>query len=201
MTVIKRRPLTKDELKVYCDAIEKYIEKNMEETMGENYIMLNGKRIDLTDEQIEKLGLKEKNDVFERKIGRGYCCFNSYGEISDVLDTDSSIDQKLYEVGNYCTDKKLIEQRALHETLSRLLWRFSMQNDGDKIDWSNRSRKKYLITYDCRTEKFEVDSIFSATYGCNLKYHLEYFYSVERARRAIDEIIVPFMKEHPEFVW
>ena len=28
-----------------------------------------------------------------------------------------------------------------------------------------------------------------------------YFYSREIAGKAIDEIIKPFMKEHPEFVW
>ena len=34
--------------------------------MNENYIMLNGKRVDLTEEQLEKLGLKvEKKDCFK----------------------------------------------------------------------------------------------------------------------------------------
>ena len=35
--------------------------------MNENYIMLNGKRIDLTAEQIETLVGKKKKDPFERR--------------------------------------------------------------------------------------------------------------------------------------
>ncbi len=201
MCVIKRRPLTKDELKAYSDAIEKYIEKNMEEKMSENYIMLNGKRVDLTEEQLEKLGLKvEKENCFNRANSiKGYNCINALGELSWSLDYGNEIDNKLYQVANYCTDKALMQQRALHETLSRLLWRFSMQNDGDKIKWINSSRK-YFITYDYHAEEFRVD-YYQTPHGCTLKPATEYFYSVQIAKRAIEEVVIPFMKEHPEFVW
>lgn len=172
--------------------------------MSKNYIMLNGKRVDLTEEQLEKIGLKvekECKDYFDR-IGRdkNYYFINAIGKISCTMDGYGDLGDKTYKIGNYCTDKSIMEQRALHETLDRLLWRFSMQNDGDKIDWSNRSIKKYFIAYDYRTKKFVPDYIYSS-YGSSIKYHVEYFYSAEVTQRAIDEIVLPFMKEHPEFVW
>ena len=93
-----------------------------------------------------------------------------------------------------------MEQRALHETLSRLLWRFSMQHDGDKIDWNNYSRYKHFIVYDYLDKKFKIDFI-NTMHGCTLKSSAVYFDTSKIAHRAIDEIVLPFMKEHPGFVW
>lgn len=161
--------------------------------MSENYIMLNGKRIELTDEQIEKLGLKtEKKDCFSRQPRYYYILED--GVVIDRADNRDRIDNRCYDVGNYCTDEAFMQQRALHETLNRLLWRFSMQNDGDKIDWSKETTK-YYIYFQSTNNKFYID------YTCCLKQLDIYFKSRESAQRAIDEIIKPFMKEHPDFIW
>ena len=166
--------------------------------MSENYIMLNGKRVDLTEEQIEKLGLKVKTNCFERvKEGEIYYRIYEGVGIEFVENHNGILDNERYNAANYCTDKELMQQRALHETLSRLLWRFSMQNDGDKINWNSADRKYFFITYDYRHEEFRIDYLF----GDSLKSFTQYFYSVDIAKRAIKEIIIPFMEEHPEFVW
>ena len=168
--------------------------------MSENYIMLNGKRIDLTEEQIEKLGLKIDKDYFERKHNQLFYFIGQYGTVKAEYDSNASeMDSLRHSVANYCTDKSLMEQRALHETLSRLLWRFSMQNNGDKINWDNSSRK-YFISYDYHKKEFHAD-YYQTPYGCTLKSAMQYFHSVEATQRAIEEIVIPFMKEHPEFVW
>lgn len=164
--------------------------------MTENYIMLNGKRVDLTDEQIKKLGLKTKSDCFEREVDGLYYFISGTGEIITTDDIRHKSDEALYSVANYCTDHSLIKQRALHEILSRLLWRFSMQNNMDKIDWGNVNSSKYYIYYKHNEYSCNIDR--------NTTFQNEgsvYFYSREIANRAINEIILPFMKEHPEFVW
>ena len=165
--------------------------------MSENYIMLNGKRVDLTDEQLEKLGLKiEKKDYFKRaKFLEHYCAMDMSGRVVYVREDNAETDKSRHKIANYCTDKSLMEQRALHETLSRLLWRFSMQNDGDKIDWDDDEQWKYYIYYDHK------DNTYNASYCCMEKHSTCYFYSQAIAKKAIDEIILPFMKEHPEFIW
>lgn len=164
--------------------------------MNENYIMLNGKRVDLTEEQIEKLGLKveKKEDCFKR--ANKYYFISNAGNVLCENDFEHWMGIDRYEIANYCTDKTLMEQRALHETLSRLLWRFSMQNDGDKIDWKDRISDKYFIYFDHESDYFDIDTC------CIFQYtECPYFHNKEIAQRAIDEIILPFMEEHPEFVW
>lgn len=162
----------------------------------ENYLMLNGKRVDLTDEQIEKLGLKiEKEDCFKR-LGDIYFRIMDTGNIEWVQDHFKPWDDERYKIANYCTDKSLMQQRAYHETLNRLLWRFSMQNDGDKIDWEDVNQAKYfIVAEDNSNETFSIQHIVM------LKSQDIYIYSEAIAKRAIGEIIFPFIYEHPDFVW
>ena len=163
-----------------------------------NYLMLNGKRIDLTEEQIKTLGFEVKKDYFER--GGRYFYITAQGNVTNDFDTNVCLTSACrYKVGNYCTDRKIMEQRALHETLDRLLWRFSMQNDGDKIDWNNYFIDECVFAIDIHSGE---PSIMACPKRNKVKYiNNIYFYTKEIAQRAIDEIIKPFMKEHPEFVW
>lgn len=158
----------------------------------ENYIVINGKKAELTKEQLEKLGINVNNDPFERRNDKPYYFVNCDGCVYG--DTNLEDFDYFYNVANYCTDKNLMEQRAMHETLSRLLWRFSMQNGGDEIDWNDIERK-YYIFFNNLNNKFDVG------FNDNHKSFNTYFVSLDTAERAIDEIIKPFMKEHPDFVW
>lgn len=165
----------------------------------ENYIMLNGKRVDLTDEQLKALGLYEepKKSPFERvEIRKTYYNISTAGDVVSSYESNDDYDNGRYKTANYCTDKELLKQRALHETLNRLLWRFSMQNDGDKIDWETGKFDKWLVYYEKNSSSFKIaDNCHQQTEGTI------YFHTKEIAYRAIDEIILPFMEEHPEFVW
>lgn len=164
--------------------------------MARGYLEIDGKRIELTDKQVEQLLKdKEESDLFKRKNEKKYHYIDSMGEVLNSIDNEYGVDNKRYKVANYCTDKELMKQRALHETLDRLLWRFSMENDGDKINWSGSEKNKYMIYYDTYHSKFEVNS------NATNHYSFVYFYTKEIAKRAINEIIIPFMEEHPEFVW
>lgn len=168
--------------------------------MDENYLMLNGQRVLLTEEQIEKikseLKIEEKNCFTRANKNDNYFYIGADGIVYKDVDIGSTDDDKCYKIANYCTDKKLLEQRALHETLNRLLWRFSMQNDGDKIDWKDDENDAHKIIYNYEDEDYEI---------CNNSYKRDlssaYFHKREIAKKAIKEIIEPFIKEHPEFTW
>lgn len=164
----------------------------------EHYIMIDGKRIDLTEEQIKILGLEteEKEDYFQRVGCNNYYYIKDNGKVIISFDKNHMADITRHEVGNYCTDVELLKQRALHETLNRLLWRFSMQNDGDKIDWSNEKQRKFTIYYNSCTGNLLISRNYTYQHESGA-----YFYTEEIAQRAIDEIILPFVKEHPEFMW
>ena len=106
------------------------------------------------------------------------------------------VTEKRHNIANYCTDKDLMHQRALHENLNRLLWRYSMQHQGDKIDWSNDLQNKYKIYYNKFHDCYEVE--------INQQWATEetiYFISNTVANAAVREVIKPFINEHPDFKW
>ena len=156
----------------------------------ENYLMLNGKRIDLTAEQIETLVGKKEKDPFERAGDKEAYYFTSWdGRIIATDERFTIDDDRCYAIANYCTDKELMEQRALHETLNRLLWRYSMQHGG------RDTRTIYFIYFNANGDfwvDFSGDSKIEGT---------AYFATMETAKAAIEEIVKPFMEQHPEFRW
>lgn len=171
----------------------------------ENYIMLDGEMI-LLDEQkaaILRLGRsigpekveEEKKGPFEKVNSNStYFYINDYGILEEDYDTYPE-DEYRREVANYCTDKGLMIQRALHETLNRLLWRFSMENGEGENLW------------DCCNTHYEIYwsyDLASFNICCNATTKSPgsvYFPTKELANKAIDEIIIPFIEEHPEFVY
>ena len=160
------------------------------------YLEIDGKRTKLTDEQLKALGLYEepKANPFERtQQNQQFYYIDFVGKVEDVKYCNKNVSDKLLDVANYCTDKSLMQQRALHETLNRLLWRFSMENNGDKIRQYDRC---YYIFYR------KGNKSFGTTFDTNcLNEGTIYFYSEEIAQKAIDDIVLPFMKYHPEFIW
>lgn len=171
----------------------------------ENYIMFKGVRIPIADEQIEELAhcdtislSMKKIDPFKRIQNTSYYAISSGGQVLMTEDIGYQRDNLHYSIGNYCRDEQILQQRALHETLSRLLWRFSMENGEDKNPWDGDSWH-YAIYSTYSTD----DEIEFCTYCA--KYNefqgVVYFPSTEIAKQAISEIVMPFIKEHPDFVW
>ena len=152
----------------------------------ENYLVINGKRVDLTEEQIEKLGLEiEKKSPFDR--GNEYYFINTGGDIIWEVDGDTLGDKTNFLAANYCTDYDIMTSRAKEEVLSRLLWRFSMENGGSKIDWSDNEQLKYRIYKDTDIDVWLITR--NTHYNTLGAVH---FINPEIAQRAIDEIVKPF---------
>lgn len=159
-----------------------------------NYIMIDDVKIPLTDEQVEMIN--KNRSPFQRLNNHdSYYYITDVGECWIINDTLDNMDDKRYEVGNYCSDKKLMSQRALHETLSRLLWRFSIQNGEGENPWDNNNCH-YYIYFSVLRRNFEIG-------GSKLMKNegVIYFRTEDLAKIAIEEIVKPFLKEHPDFVW
>lgn len=157
----------------------------------ENYIVINGKRIDLTKEQIEKLELdvKKKSDFNKVEQWGAFYSICSTGTIK-VMTEDNYVGCKLlHYVGNYCTNENLMIERAKEEVLSRLLWRFSMENGGNEIDWTDFTQYKYFIYQDKTTGKWHITG---RTYAKAISEI--HFINREIAQKALDEIVIPFYK-------
>lgn len=168
----------------------------------ENYIVLNGKKAELTEEQLKALGIEiEKKDPFARKYGAGtYHWIASDGTVMTTIDFGDKdmADSKRFNVANYCADKHLIEQQALHETLNRLLWRAGIRAGELENEWDCNNAHWYIYKNIYNAGKNEL-SVSSVVYFRDL--NIAYFPTKESAKNAIETIVKPFIAEHPEFAW
>lgn len=151
----------------------------------ENYICINGKKAELTEEQMRALGIEPpKRSPFDRVVDGKYYFINTHGVVYPTKDCLSIADTSLFGKANYCTDEAIMKQRAMWETLSRLLWRFSEQNGGGGMfGIANKGNGNF-----CPIKE-------------NYRYLDPTFKTADIANRAITEIIKPFMAKHPDFVW
>lgn len=164
--------------------------------MSENYIVINGKKSDLTNEQMELLGIKVRKNPFERvSKNESYYNISDKAHVACYTDVEDEVDQGLYNAVNYFNDLQFANQVALHQLLYRKLLKFAYDNrcedtkewDGNNIHWTIG----YSVDY---KTFFMYSKALHKTQGV-------YFSSKEGTQRAIKEVVEPFMKEHPEFVW
>ena len=159
-----------------------------------NYICINGNKTELTEEQLKQLGIElPKANPFERaKYRSKYYCIDPYGCVTNTTEANDQLDRKAFSVANYCTDKSIMEQRALHETLNRLLWRYSMEHKA--------SKDEQKINGICI--KYSGEYIGWHVYHCGYQYNISgvvYFDNERIAHNAIEEIVKPFLASPPEF--
>lgn len=180
--------------------VQREPETRVEEAKEErsvNKIIIDGKEYELSDDLAEKIkaevALQEiarqvSENPFERKRA-DYYYIESTGNVCVIFDIGNSVsDDGRFRSGNYCRDLGLMEQRALHETLNRLLWRYSEGRGGGE------KRGGYFI-YRSNMEDMRVGHCTYATCGD------VYFRKKEVAEAAIEEVVKPFLAAHPEFEW
>lgn len=163
---------------------------------NENYIMLNGKKIPLTDEQIKLIqsDVPEKSPFDRADEGELYWYIGADSNVYCDNEVESPVDYNRFKLANYCTDENIMKQHALHMNLNNLLWRYSMTHGGDNIDWYDDSEIKYVILYEAKAVEFRCDA-----YSVSKYFGAVPFASEETAKAAIEEIVKPFIAEHPDF--
>lgn len=160
----------------------------------ENYIMISGKKLPLTPEQVAALTAElVKDDPFERRRNEEYYYIEYSGIATRCTDAYCSFDNDCYAVANYCRDEEKMKQRALHEILDRLLWRYSEQHGGDP-EWDGHNMH-WVIYRDNGAEVWRVECWSTD------KYSGPHFCSGDVAEAAIRDVVEPFCAAHPEFVW
>lgn len=161
----------------------------------DNYIVINGKKAELTEEQLEKLGIKvEKKNPFDRvEEGNHYWQIDTQSEAYDLRDDRDDFDDLMFKISNYFNNKNFANQVALHEQLNRKLLKFAYDHKA-VADWEDGC-PKYNIVYDEKTKDFSINSkVWCKSFDvCFASYFV--------ASKALNEVVKPFMKEHPDFVW
>ena len=160
--------------------------------MSKNYAVINGKKMELTDEQIKALGFEVRKPLFARvDDGGAYYFINCYGDI----DADSREDDKLFDNVNYFNDEYFANQVALHQLLYRKLLKYAYDNEFEDKEWNGTNMHAYIIynftrqDYDIRWTRNEKEP------------GTVYFKTPTRATAALNEVVMPFVKEHHDFVW
>ena len=164
--------------------------------MNDNYAVINGKKIELTEKQIKALGFEARKNPFERVAnGNVYYRVTEYGNIDEFIERSDLTDSNLYSNVNYFNDDSVAQQVALHQLLYRKLLKFAYDNEFEDEEWDETKMHAYIIynftrkDYDIRWTRSEKEP------------GTVYFKTPTRATAALNEVVMPFVKEHPEFVW
>lgn len=165
--------------------------------MKEIKLTVDGKEVQLTNEQLRMLGIEVENkkNPFERvNYNEAYYFVKKDGSVSSYTNANDGIDRMLYDATNYFNDEDFAKQVALHQLLYRKLLKFAYDNECEDVEWNPRHAHWYIY-YDIDSDKFDTAA------NAMWKQQGVYFSTSRGAERAIEEVIKPFMKEHPEFVW
>ena len=163
--------------------------------MSDNYAVINGKRIELTDEQVKALGIERKNPFERVAKAKIYYYIDSFNEVHGYSDDMDQCDDMSFECANYFNDETFANQVALHQLLYRKLLKFAYDNGLEDDQTWNKINCHYYIGYNINDGRFYADVTAS------FKHNDVWFSSRDSANRAIKEVVEPFMKEHPEFIW
>lgn len=162
----------------------------------DNYIVINGKKSELTEEQLKQLGVKvEEETPFTRKIGETYYSVSAGNRLLRDTDDDTFMETELYEVVNYFNNEDFAKQVALHQLLYRKLLKYAYENDAICDMIMSVDKPKYYIAQN------PASHIFTVLVQYLTKCTDVYFSKEKVAHGAISEVVIPFMKEHPDFVW
>lgn len=168
----------------------------------DNYIVLNGKKAELTEEQLKKLGIrteketeKKRNNPFNSELEDedSYFLIADDGVYTDCY--DPLIDKHRLDNVNSFNDKDFANQVYLHELLNRKLLKYAYDNEAEDAEWDSKTLHYYIL-FDSEDCFFTVVHGGTRTRSQNI-----YFSKKSVAEHAINDVIEPFMEQHPDFVW
>ena len=164
--------------------------------MKEVKLTIDGEEVQLTYEQLRMLGIIEKEKrPFERTYyGCSYFCISSFGDVDSYCDYNDCTADAYFKAVNYFSTQPFANQVALHQLLYRKLLKFSYENKCADVEWNGRNNH-WCIYYNPDDLKYCVAGFVSH------KFDSVWFSSEDAAERAIEEVVKPFVKEHPKFVW
>lgn len=112
------------------------------------------------------------------------------------VECNDNFDNATLEAEYYFNDRELAKQFALHQLLRFELLNYAYENGALANDWTDPNSVKYFISKHTGDNTFYVDSAYALKYS-----FVVYFTSEKVTEHAFEDVVKPFMKEHPEFVW
>lgn len=144
--------------------------------------------------KIESICIKSSDGIFDRhSYGTHYHYITDTGRIGDTIETGSKYDEDFYNAANYCTDYMTLYDRSLVELLTRRIWRWG-ESKGALIDPKADSGLRCWAIDWCEKGPYVALHI-GRTPGAI------YFTSEDYAKEALNEVVIPFIANNPDFCW
>mgnify|MGYP007043621177 FL=1 len=161
--------------------------------MKEIKLTIDGKEVQLTDKQLRVLGIERRENPFGRtsNLCGEYFYTDAFGCVGVGSEEYSDVWRQLWNAANYFNDKAFAKRVALRQLLDRKLLKYAYDNGYEATEESNQ----YYVNYCPSTKSYTVQI------DCGFRAFCTHFSSYKATERAIEEIVKPFVKEHPEFVW
>lgn len=172
----------------------------------DNYVMINGTKYEI-DDSSKMLNIKKllgiANPFACRDEDTSYWLIGIDGDACSEVDIHESGDDSIYNNCNYFSSEKAAEQVALHQLLYRKLLRYAYDNDViDRQDWNGTNRHYFIVKCsDATNVPRNRRGEYMPSYDIAHATDTVYFATEDAAQCAINEIVMPFIKNHPEFIW
>lgn len=179
--------------------------KESNDTNMENYIMINGTKIELTEEQIKQISdiantctseckNENKNPFNDRpKVNDSFYYITSDGV---RLDDDDDYNANMITAANSFNDEDFANQIYLHELLNRKLMKYAYDSGAEDVACDDYNDHFYIYL-DCHVP----NKLTIGRNTCHKNQGTVYFSNPKIAAQAIENVVKPFMKLNPDFVW
>ena len=137
-------------------------------------------------EDSEKLNKNPFDRVNNNEL---YYLLSSGDIVTEIIEENETFDDKQYGCSNYFNDKDFAKQVMLHQFLYRKLLKFKFEKDNPI------TRDRYFYISKDKSLRVEISDFKNKNCNC------VYFNSLATANLAIEDIVKPFLKEHPDFIW
>ena len=147
--------------------------------------------LDLTNEQLTALGLKEEKKTGYEK-DKIYCYVTSDNSVVCIPDSGIPMDLNHHNHANYYTSRKVAEANARADLLMRRLRRFAAENGGipNVEDWTKEvAVEKHFIQYDHANHRLRGEKNWQVSLAGVV------FFLSQEARDKAMEIF------HDELIW
>ena len=171
------------------DIVEKVSEVNMTKEQLKSKIEDLKKELEKFEKELDE---KDKSPYGKRVMFQTYYIANARGEVISSLEEGSVFARLRYENANYFSNESFAKKVAAEQTLTNLLRKYTYEHGWSDDLWDGCTWY-YRIFYDRIDSKFDVDSNKDW-----IAVGAIYFIDKQTAQNAIQEVVIPFVKEHPE---
>ena len=163
--------------------------------MSDNYIVINGKRAELTEEQLKQLGIEVPKNKRWRANDGPYWFVGAAGYTVKTWDCRSEEDDMRFYSHNYFKTEKEAEKYARVIQTETLLRKYADEHNEKDIILDGKS-EHYIISYNNTCKEIDVQW---ARY--TIRPRAVYFSNSYVAWAAIEEIGEKRIKEYLTYPW